>query len=117
MGDMNVKLGEQKSKGGKLLENLVKKRNLVIMNKMPKCVGKWTQKNTKNQQERSEIDYIICNKELYEKVMSMNIDEEGKDVLTKYKITEKATEVIESDHMMMTLTYVNSENKEKLRKT
>ena len=76
-----------------------------------------TKKYVKSTGKIEKIDYINCNKELCEKVKSMNIDEEGKDLLTKYKITEKATEVIESDHMIMTLTYVISENKKKLSKT
>ena len=82
-------LGEQKSRNGKLLEEVMKSHNLNFLNKNSKCKGKITRQNTKNQSEKSAIDFVVSTPETEKNLISMVIDEEG-----LYKIKGKN----ETDH-------------------
>ena len=114
MGDLNAKIESgRKDRSGKLLEQLTKKKNLEIVNNTGKCEGRWTRINTNNPTERSSIDYIICNKTVYEKIEGMVIDEEKNNVLTKYHIEDGKTEITESDHMIISLTMKSKKQKVK----
>ena len=61
---------------GKRLINLTNNFNLKILNKSPKCKGKWTRVNTKNENEKSIIDYALCTQALYANLNTITIDEE-----------------------------------------
>ena len=59
MGDMNCKIcdlidgnNEELLKGGKIM---IKKNNMIILNSLEKCRGKWTSSG----REKSIIDYIM----------------------------------------------------------
>ena len=82
-------LGEEKSRNGKLLEEVVTTHNLAFLNKNQKCVGQITRQNTKNTNEVSAIDFVVSTKNVEEKLISLLIDEEG-----IYKIKGKK----ETDH-------------------
>ena len=63
MGDMNYKIGdlidgnkEETSKGGNIMINIIKENNMIILNNLEKCRGKWT---TSSGREKSIIDYIM----------------------------------------------------------
>ena len=63
MGDMNCKIGdlmdgnkEEISKGGKIMIKMIKENNMIILNSLEKCRGKWTRSSGR---EKSIIDYIM----------------------------------------------------------
>ena len=63
--------------------NLTNNFNLKILNKSPKCKGKWTRVNTNN--EKSIIDYAPCIQALYTNLITITIDEEQ-----SYKLNGKS---------------------------
>ena len=69
-------LGEEKSRNGKLLEEVFQQQDLYVMNKSEKCTGKITRQST-NQNEKSAIDFVAVDESLIDDVISMEIDEEG----------------------------------------
>ena len=77
-------LGEQKSRNGKLLEEVMKSHDLNFLNQNTKCKGKITRQNTKNPSEKSAIDFVVSTSETEKNLISMIIDEEG-----TYKIKGK----------------------------
>ena len=108
MGDFNAKIEDtinniKPDRSGKMLTKLVQKHNLVIVNNTEKCQGKWTRINTKNENEKSVIDFMIYCQRMYENVKEMTIDEKKEYVLTKYEVNEEETNTVESDHMMLSL--------------
>ena len=70
-------LGEEKSRNGKLLEEVFETHNLVVLNKTELCKGAVTRQNTKNQNEKSAIDFVIASAEASSWLDEMLIDEEG----------------------------------------
>ena len=73
MGDFNAKLEDpvnniKADKSGKMLNKLVQKHNLIIVNNTERCQGKWTRINTKNESEKSVIDFMICCQRMYRNV-------------------------------------------------
>ena len=64
-----------------------------IVNRTVKCTGKWTRKNTRNE-EKSILDYAVTNKSVYDDIKYMKIDEEGLYRLSKYR----KNEIKETDH-------------------
>ena len=76
MGDFNGHVGflgnHPMNKNGELLCNLIDKHTLVLLNGHPECEGEitWEQRGRK-----SVIDYILVNKNMHEKFISMVIDE------------------------------------------
>ena len=61
---------------GKRLINLTNNFNLKILNKSPKCNGKWPRINSKSENEKSIIDYALCTQALYKNLNPIIIDEE-----------------------------------------
>ena len=88
-------LGEQKSRNGKLLEDVFETHNLTVLNKTSKCVGKITRQNTKNCQERSAIDFIVTDQTMEHWVQSMQIDEEGLLKISGKNCTDHNTIVLD----------------------
>ena len=95
IGDLNSKIGckedgiegnnEEQNEAGKALLNLEKVTQGTIINKTPKCKVKWTRVNTKNDSEKSILDYVMTNESVYDDIIEMKIDEEKLYRLTKYK--------------------------------
>ena len=104
VGDLNAKIGckedgiegnnEGQNEAGKALLNLEQKCQGLIVNKTKKCKGKWTRVNTKNNKEKSILDYVITNQSTYDDIIEMKIDEEKLYRLTNYK----GKEMTETDH-------------------
>ena len=65
--------------------NLANNFNLKILNKNPKCKGKWTRIDTKNENEKSIIDYSLCTQALYTNLNTITIDEEE-----NYKLNDRS---------------------------
>ena len=57
MGDMNCNIGylidgnkEEISKGGKIMIKIIKENNMIILNSLEKCRGKWTRSSGREKQ-------------------------------------------------------------------
>ena len=74
-GELGI-LGEEKSRNGKMLENVFLEQNLYVMNRSDKCMGKITRQN-ETQDEKWAIDFVLVDESLIEDVISMEIDEAG----------------------------------------
>ena len=79
MGDKNCKIGdlidgnkEEISKGGKIMIKTIKENNMIILNSLEKCRGKWTRSSGR---EKSIIDCIMIGEEDENGVESIIIDE------------------------------------------
>ena len=78
--DGNAKLGllgEDLSRNGKLLAQLISENDLVLMNKNTKCQGRVTRQNTKRSDEQSAIDFVITSQDCATWLSQMIIDEKG----------------------------------------
>ena len=107
LDDFNAKIGngEQGIPNGdpkitpneKRLINLTNNFNLKILNKSPKCKSKWTRVNTKNENEKSIIDYALCTQALYTNINTIIIDEEENYKLNGKSKKEHNSIIIETD--------------------
>ena len=85
LGDFNSHvgfLGPQKlEEKGRLLLNLIEKWNLIMLNGDQRCLGEITRVQGR---QRSAIDYILVNQNLYNKFVDMEIDEDKR----KYDLSD-----------------------------
>ena len=88
-------LGEQKSRNGKLLENIFEAHNLIVLNQSEKCQGQITRQNTKNVEEKSAIDFVAIENNIEQSVNSMKIDEEGIHKIRGKTNTDHNTIIVE----------------------
>ena len=87
------------SSNGRLLANIIERRNLILCNGTDKCRGTITrQRITRNRCEQSAIDMVIISSDLKEHLEDMHIDEQRKHVLSKICKSKKGVTVKESDH-------------------
>ena len=106
--DANSKLGpeyiegdpHQMSGNGKLLEQILKRHALVVVNGLKdKRKGVITrQKTTENGIEKSVIDMVLTSSKLAEHIEAIHIDEERQNVLRKNMKVGGVTRTTESDH-------------------
>ena len=102
LGDFNAKIGNDQegiengdriiSRNGFLLRDMIKMQHLQLVNSAPCCVGKWTRVKTCNNNEKSIIDYGLCNSKLtsiISKVMN------HKNTSSKEKISDHNTFIID----------------------
>ena len=76
-GDFNAKIGDNEkdtSKAGKLLKKMALEQELLILNKLPICEGKWTR--ILSEKEKSAIDYAMVLQEDEKYISKVKIDEE-----------------------------------------
>ena len=95
IGDLNAKIGNGENgikenkpeinEAGKSLLSLEKSVNGMIINKTKKCRGMWTRINTQKETEKSVLDYVMSNVNVYEDIREMRIDEEKLYRPTKYR--------------------------------
>ena len=93
MGVMNGKIGDlihgnkkEISKGGKIMINMIKENNMVILNSLEKCQEKWTRSSGR---EKSIIDYIMIGEEDENGVESIIIDEKKEKFPYRMKRSEE----------------------------
>ena len=112
LGDMNGRLDpllgddpQHSSPNGESLRMLVDDHSLHIANYHNNTVGKWTRiQNSKKNEKKSEIDYIVVEESFHSKIKEMVIDEVK--AYTPYWVTKRNREqtVVFSDHCAMMLT-------------
>ena len=84
LGDFNAKLGSEfipndtheRSANGDILSQIIERKELIVVSGTQKCLGTWTRQNNSNEQEKSVIDYVLVNEDLYNYIDHMEIDEE-----------------------------------------
>ena len=119
VGDFNAHtglLGERNNKNGNLLENIIEKNNLTMLNKTPDCEGKitWEARGLK-----SAIDYAITNRQMFKYYKNMKIDEmKHKFDLSDHCLTEVNLEMNTSKGPVEqeNLTEVNCFTQERMEK-
>ena len=79
MGYINCEIGDlidgnkdEISKGGNIMIKMIKENNIIILNSLEKCRGKWTRSSGR---EKSIIYYIMIGEEDENGVESIIIDE------------------------------------------
>ena len=87
-------LGEEKSRNGKLLEQVFQEYDLLVMNRDPKCKGKITRACTTNENEKSAIDFVVAEQTVSSDIKSMVIDEEGTLKLSGEKESDHNTIIV-----------------------
>ena len=120
MGDMNCKIcdlidgnKEEISKGGKIM---IKENNMIILNSLERCRGKWTRSSGR---EKSIIDYIMI-EEYENRVESIIIDEKKEKSPYRIRRSDGITHQIFPDHnvMISVMNWVQEEeNTKKKTKT
>ena len=88
---------------GKRLINLTNNLNLKILNKSPKCKGKWTRINAKNENEKSIIEYALYTQALYTNINTIIIDEEENCKLNGKSKTNHNSIMIEINKIINTV--------------
>ena len=116
VGDLNAKIQtnqtdtpiiEDISANGKLLKDVIEKYQLEVLNFHPITTGKWTRiQRKKNQIERSVIDYVLVEENLYSRIEEVVIDENK--LYTPWRVVsrKKCRQIIFSDHTAI-ITTVN----------
>ena len=88
-------LGEKISRNGDLLLRVFAETNLKLLNTSPKCNGRITRQNTKNKDECSAIDFVLCSNNLTENIQSMTIDEEQIHKISGIKDSDHNTIIVQ----------------------
>ena len=103
IGDFNGEIGDwisgnklEVTKSGKLLQKLITKNKLAVVNSMEVCSGRWTRKEGKPQ---SIIDYVLIGKEDESTIQYMDIDEESERAPIGYRDGK----MMRSDHNVITV--------------
>ena len=89
---------EEISKGGKIKIKIIKENNMIILNSLEKCRGKWTRNSGR---EKSIIDYIMIGEEDENGVESIIIDEKKEKSLYRLRRSNGITHQIFPDHNVM----------------
>ena len=108
--DCNAKLGyeilkgdpNQMSNNGKILWELVQRRDCTVVNTTEKCKGVITRSRMKGTtKEESVLDYVIVNALVWQHVESMEVDESKTQALTRFTKGKAIT----SDHNILQCTF------------
>ena len=115
LGDLNAKIAknsegnsEPLSSNGELLTTFINDHNLVPVNHLEKCSGKWTRQHRSNADEKSVLDYMLLHESMTDNVSEVVIDEEL--FFTPYNVTKKkggALSVKYTDHNAMVMLMVD----------
>ena len=108
--DCNAKLGKKIIKGdphdmsgnGKLLQEMIQRRNCTVVNSTEKCKGVITRSRMKGKKkEESVIDFVIVNSLMKPYIEEMEIDESKVLALTRFKKGKP----VPSDHNFLSCTF------------
>ena len=87
------------SSNGKILENIIEKHDLIVVNNLEICSGSITRKRTTvNGVEESIIDLVLISRDLLEIVEHLLIEENKDHALTRISKNKGKVVVKESDH-------------------
>ena len=90
------------SPNGKLLNEIIERHDLVVVNATAKCSGVITRKNvTSIRTEQSVLDYFIVCKDFFSLVSNLTVDEDRVHVMTKFSTKAGVKRIVESDHNML----------------
>ena len=113
--DCNAKLGKsvikgdphQMSNNGKILWDIVRRRDCTVVNSTEKCKGVITRSRMKSGiKEESVLDYIIVNSMIAPYLEEMEIDESKAKALTRFKKKRKEKGMaVPSDHNYLSCTF------------
>ena len=78
--------------------DMLEKEEMVILNAISQCKGKWTRQEGKN---KSVIDYMIIREEDVNNVKSVYIDDEHIKTLFRMEIKDKGARTVYTDHNAM----------------
>ena len=96
--DLSLKMSEN----GKILYDIIKTEDLILVNASNKCLGTITRyRKTTKTTKTSVLDFFILCRNFFEMLKSMTIDEERSLVLTKYSTRKGLKQIVESDHNPM----------------
>ncbi len=103
LGDLNCKIGsvirgnkDEITKGGRLLNAMIKRNKLAVGNSQEICEGLWTRIQG---QEKSVIDYVIMFEEDVKILQEMMIDEQK--LITPYYVDNTINQRVYTDHCMV----------------
>ena len=108
--DCNAKLGKNIIQGdphdmsgnGKLLWDVIQRRNCCVVNATEKCKGTITRSRTKGKiKEESVIDFVIVNQKIQPYIEEMEIDETKVKALTRFRKGNS----VPSDHNHIKCTF------------
>ena len=90
------------SENGRFLKDIIERENLVLLNSSPLCQGVITRHRvTKNNEEKSVIDFIITCDKLSIFLEKMVIDDARNYPLTKYASMKGKKKIVKSDHIIL----------------
>ena len=106
-GDFNAKIGKDEEdivngdriigRNRVLLRDTIKIEKQQLMNCMPFFMGKWIRINTCNNNEKSILDYGLCNTKLASMISKVVIDELQEYKMKERKYSDHNTFVIEKN--------------------
>ena len=105
--DANSKLGPKiipndkhpMSKNGKILAGIIDRHAMFVVNGSQKCKGLITRKRVTTQRtEESSIDLVITSSDMADHLVSLEVDDERKHVITKLT---RNKDKVESDHNVL----------------
>ena len=81
LGDFNAKITvkgyQNNSRNGQLLNHLVEDQGLMVVNDTSKCSGIWSRQHQHNSNQKSILDYVICNKSMMQNIVEMEVHDTG----------------------------------------
>ena len=117
VGDFNAHTGMDNlpiNRNGKLLNNLIKRRDLNIINKEDICTGHITREDPNG--TKSVIDYVLANTGMISRITKMMIDDQHKYKISRYIKRNGDHKEIPIDHNII-LVEIQSFPKKKADKT
>ena len=110
--DANSKFGNsiipgdpnEMSSNGRILFDILKRQNLIIVNATEKCEGVITRyKKTARGVEQSVLDYFVVCSDFYQNILKMTIDDKRQYTLSRFYKYKTRTSTVESDHNVLIL--------------
>ena len=107
LGDFSAKIGKDEKdivnddriygRNGVLLRDTIKIEKHQLMNCIPFFMGKWIRVNTCNNNEKSILDYGLCNTKLASMISKVIIDEPQEYKMKERKYSDHNTFIIEKN--------------------
>ena len=90
------------SKNGKILAAIIDRHSLFVVNSSDKCNGLITRRRVTTQQtEEGSITLVITSSDMVDHLVSLEVDEERKHLVTKLTSNKDSLLKVESDHNVL----------------